>query len=81
MIATETKSFTWNPTAYSYVLSQLQFAKKTDQKTGVRRIQSRIVGVTYRTRIEATPAGFAWIQAQIAYLLAHPEFSSITTAN
>lgn len=84
-MSTETKTFTWNPTVYSYVVSQSQIERKAGRKTGLKKMQYRLVerssGTCYQTRIEATPEGFAWIATKVKYLLDNPTFSGTTVAN
>ena len=83
-LPTETKTFSWNPTVGSYVLSRIQLRQKAGERTGVTKfVRTYIVTDTevgWHCKITATAQGFEFIAASIREVLADPTVS-VTTAS
>lgn len=83
MTSTTVKTFRWNTTISSYVLSSLQIARKETGPTGVTRFQQRFLTGKYvgaECRIEATDAGFEKIQSLISGILGSDMIDGIDSA-
>lgn len=84
MAATETKTFSWNPTVGSYVLYCIQQKQKAGLRTGVVRFTRQFIvteaEVGWKCKITATDRGFEFIAACIKDVLAMDDLG-ITSAS
>lgn len=78
----DVKTFRWNGTVGSFVVWKAQEAQKIGQRTGVKRVQTRMINTTkevgWEVRVTATSEGFEWVASKVREVLVAEDLSSAT---